>query len=84
MAIRPPYPQPYYQGMGATLHCRRERRSCVDEVAVMLNRARTAWGERKITGALLIDAKSAFNNVAWATSYAVWNQWASNQTCAAG
>jgi len=50
----------------------------------MLNRARTAWGERKITGALLIDAKSAFNNVAWATSYAVWNQWASNQTCAAG
>jgi len=30
----------------------------------MLNRARTAWGERKIAGALLMDVKSAFNNVA--------------------
>jgi len=42
----------------------RKRRSCVDAVAVMLNRARTAWGERKIAGALLMDVKSAFNNVA--------------------
>ena len=30
----------------------------------MLNLARTAWGERKIAGALLMDAESGFNNVA--------------------
>ena len=30
----------------------------------MLKRARTAWGERKIAGALLMDVESAFNNAA--------------------
>ena len=30
----------------------------------MLNLARTAWGERKIAGVLLMDAKSGFNNIA--------------------
>jgi len=61
------YPQPC-QGPDATLHRGQygcgKRRSRVNAVAVMLNRARTAWGERKIAGALLMYVKSAFNSVA--------------------
>ena len=82
-----PYPQPY-QGPDATLHrgqydCRK-RRSCVDAVAVMLDRARTAWGERKIAGALLMDVKSAFNNVARGHLVRRLESMALNQTCVAG
>jgi hypothetical protein len=41
----------------------RKRRSCIDAVAVLMNRTQQAWGEKKIAGALLMDVKSAFNNV---------------------
>jgi len=41
----------------------RKRRSCVDAVAVLMNRTQPAWGENKLAGALFMDVKSAFNNV---------------------
>jgi len=42
--------------------CRR-RRSCVDTVAVLISDAERAWSRKRIAGALLMDVKSAFNNV---------------------
>jgi len=42
--------------------CRR-RRSCVDAVAVLISDAHQAWNRKRIRGALLMDVKSAFNNV---------------------
>jgi len=42
--------------------CRR-RRACVDAVAVLINKSHQAWNRNRITGALLMDVKSAFNNV---------------------
>jgi len=41
----------------------RKRRSCVDAVAILMNRTQKAWAERKVAGALFMDVKSAFNNV---------------------
>jgi len=41
----------------------RKRRSCVDAVAILMNRTQKAWSERKVAGALFMDVKSAFNNV---------------------
>jgi len=41
----------------------RKRRSCIDAVAVIMNRSQQAWGEKKIAGALFMDVKAAFNNV---------------------
>jgi len=41
----------------------RKRRSCVDAVAIMMNRTQQAWEQKKIAGALFMDVKSAFNNV---------------------
>jgi len=42
---------------------RPKRRSCVDAVAVMLNHAQQAWGEKRVAGALFMDVKSTFNNL---------------------
>jgi len=42
--------------------CRR-RRSCVDAVAILMNRTQQAWEKKRIAGALFMDVKSAFNNV---------------------
>jgi hypothetical protein len=41
----------------------RNRRSCIDAVAVLMNRTQQTWGRKKIAGALFMDVKSAFNNV---------------------
>jgi hypothetical protein len=41
----------------------RKRRSCIDAVAVLMNRTQQAWGGKKIAGALFMDVKSAFNKV---------------------
>jgi len=41
----------------------RKRRSCVDAVAVLINRTQQAWQEKRVAGALFMDVKSAFNNV---------------------
>jgi ribonuclease HI len=41
----------------------RKRRSCIDAVAVLMNRTQQAWKGKEIAGALLMDVKSAFNNV---------------------
>ena len=41
----------------------RKRRSSVNAVAVLTNRTQQAWTAKKVAGALLIDVKSAFNNV---------------------
>jgi len=41
----------------------RKRRSCVDAVAILMNRTQQAWERKKIGGALFMDFKSAFNNV---------------------
>ena len=41
----------------------RRRRSCVDAVAILMNRTQKAWAGRKVAGALFMDVKSAFNNV---------------------
>jgi len=41
----------------------RKRRSCVDAVAVLMNRTQQAWQEKRVAGALFMDVKSAFNNV---------------------
>ena len=35
----------------------------MDAVAVLMNRTQQAWKEKKVAGALLMDVKSAFNNV---------------------
>jgi len=40
-----------------------KRRSCVDAVAILMNRTQKAWSEKKVAGALFMDVKSAFNNV---------------------
>jgi hypothetical protein len=40
-----------------------KRRSCIDAVAVLMNRTEQAWHEKRIAGALFMDVKSAFNNV---------------------
>jgi len=37
--------------------------SCVDTVAILINRTQKVWGERKIAGALFMDVKLAFNNI---------------------
>jgi len=42
--------------------CRR-RRSWVDVVAVLISDAERAWSQKRIAGALLMDVKSALNNV---------------------
>jgi hypothetical protein len=44
----------------------RKRRSCIDAVAMRMNRTQQSWGERKIAGALFMDVKYAFNNVSMA------------------
>jgi len=41
----------------------RKRRSCIDAVAVLMNRTQQAWAGKKVAGALFMDVKSAFNNV---------------------
>jgi len=41
----------------------RKRRSCVDAVAILMNRTQQAWKEKRVAGALFMDVKSAFNNV---------------------
>jgi len=41
----------------------RKRRSCVDAVALLMNRTQRAWTEKRVAGTLLMDVKSAFNNV---------------------
>jgi len=41
----------------------RHRRSCVDAVAVLISDAQQAWNQKNVAGALLMDVKSAFNNV---------------------
>jgi hypothetical protein len=40
-----------------------KRRSCIDAVAVLMNRTQQAWGRKKIAGMLFMDVKSALNNV---------------------
>jgi len=42
--------------------CRR-RRACVDAVAILISDAQKAWSRKNVAGALLMDVKSAFNNV---------------------
>jgi hypothetical protein len=41
----------------------RKRRSCIDAVAVLMNRTQQALGEKEIARALFMDVKSAFNHV---------------------
>ena len=41
----------------------RKRRSCIDAVAILMNRTQKAWEGKKDAGALFMDVKSAFNNV---------------------
>ena len=41
----------------------RKRRSCVDAVAILMNRTQQAWKKKRVAGALFMDVKSAFNNV---------------------
>jgi len=41
----------------------RKRRSCVEAVAISMNRTKKAWAGKKVAGALFMDVKSAFNNV---------------------
>jgi len=41
----------------------RKRRSCVDAVAILMNRSQQAWAAKKVAGALFMDVKAAFNNV---------------------
>jgi len=41
----------------------RKRISYVDAVAALTNRTQQAWGEKKVAGALSMDAKSAFSNM---------------------
>ena len=41
----------------------RVRRSTVDAVAVLINETHQAWKRRAVAGALLMDVRSAFNNV---------------------
>ena len=41
----------------------RKRRSCIDAVAIMMNRTQQVWEQKKIAGVLFMDVKSAFNNV---------------------
>jgi len=41
----------------------RKRRSCIDAVAVLMNRTQQAWNRKQVAGALFMDVKSAFNNV---------------------
>jgi len=40
-----------------------KRRSCVDAVAILMNRTQQAWEKKQVAGALFMDVKSAFNNV---------------------
>jgi hypothetical protein len=40
-----------------------KRRSCIDAVAVLMNRTEQAWQGKEIAGALFMDVKSAFNNI---------------------
>lgn len=48
--------------MMANFGCRK-RGSCVDAVAVLMNRTQQAWGEElKMMGALPVDVRSAFSN----------------------
>ena len=41
----------------------RKPRSCIDTVAVLMNRTERAWAGKKVAGALFMDVKSVFNNV---------------------
>jgi len=41
----------------------RKRRSCVDAVAILMNRTQQAWKKKRVAGALFMDVKSAFNNI---------------------
>jgi len=41
----------------------RKRYSCIDAVAVLMNRIQQAWRGSKVAGVLFMDVKSAFNNV---------------------
>jgi len=41
----------------------RKWRSCVDAVAILMNRTQQAWKKEQVAGALFMDVKSAFNNV---------------------
>jgi hypothetical protein len=41
----------------------RKRRSAMDVVSIMIDRANTAWREGHIAGILLIDIKTAFPSV---------------------
>jgi ribonuclease HI len=41
----------------------RVRRSTIDAVAVLINQTQLAWEKKAVAGALLMDVKSAFNNV---------------------
>lgn len=36
--------------------------SCVDTVAILMNCTQKAWSEKKVSGALFMNVKSAFNN----------------------
>jgi hypothetical protein len=53
----------------------RKRRSCIDAVAVLINRTEQVWSERKIVGALFMDVKSVFNNVSKGHLGKVWKSW---------
>jgi len=41
----------------------RKRQSYVDTVVLLMNRAQQSWREKRMAGPLLMDVKSAFNNV---------------------
>jgi len=41
----------------------RKRQSCIDAVAILMNRTQKAWNKKKVAGALFMDVKLAFNNV---------------------
>ena len=41
----------------------RKRRSCLDAVAIMMNRTQQVWERKKIAGVPFMDVKLAFNNV---------------------
>lgn len=41
----------------------RKQRSCVDTVAILMNRTQQASADKQVAGALLMDIKSVFNNV---------------------
>jgi len=40
-----------------------KRRSCVDTVAILMNRTQKTWNKKMLAGALFMDVKAAFNNI---------------------